>query len=107
MLSGEVAGVRGVARPNHPFTVDGAGWGAWELVARFGGLEIDDAAFPLFANATQSARRAESWSVGLNWYLNPNLKLATTYNRTSFEGGAVGADRETEKVVLTRAQLSF
>lgn len=107
VLSGEDAGFRGVARPNHPFTVNGAGWGAWELVARYGGLDIDDAAFPLFASATQSARSAESWSLGLNWYLNANVKLVTTYNRTSFEGGAVGADRETEKVVLTRAQLSF
>ncbi len=107
VMSGEDAGFRGVARPNHPFTVDGAGWGAWEIVARYGGLDIDNAAFPLFANAAQSARSAESWSLGLNWYLNANLKLVTTYHRTSFEGGAVGADRETENVVLTRAQLSF
>lgn len=107
VLSGEDTGFRGVARPNHPFTVDGAGWGAWEIVARYGGLDIDNAAFPLFANASQSARNAEGWSLGLNWYLNSNMKLVTTYNQTSFEGGAVGADRETEKVVLTRAQLSF
>lgn len=107
VLSGEDAGFRGVARPNHPFTANGAGWSAWELVARYGGLDIDDAAFPLFANANQSARSAESWSLGLNWYLNSNLKLVATYNRTDFDGGAASADRETEKVVLTRAQLSF
>lgn len=107
VLSGEDAGFRGVTRPNQPFTVNGAGWGAWEVVARYGGLDIDDDAFPLFANASQSARSAESWSLGLNWYLNSNLKLVATYNRTDFDGGAAGADRETEKVVLTRAQLSF
>lgn len=108
VLSGEDASFRGVARPNHPFTVNGAGWGAWELVARYGELDIDDAAFPLFANSAQSARNAESWSLGLNWYLNQNLKLVTTYNETTFDGGAAaGADRETEKAILTRAQLSF
>lgn len=108
VLTGEDAGFRGVARPNHPFTIDGAGWGAWELVARYGELNIDDAAFPLFANAAQSARSAESWSLGVNWYLTQNLKLVATYNTTTFDGGAArGADRETEKAILTRAQLSF
>jgi phosphate-selective porin OprO and OprP len=108
VLTGEDAGFRGVTRPNHPFTIDGAGWGAWELVARYGELDIDDAAFPLFANAAQSARSAESWSLGVNWYLTQNLKLVATYNTTTFDGGATGgADRETEKAILTRAQLSF
>ena len=50
MLTGEDASYRGVTRPNHPFTVGSAGWGAWELVARYGELEVDDAAFPVFAD---------------------------------------------------------
>ena len=57
VLTGEDASYRGVTRPNHPFTVGSAGWGAWELVARYGELEIDDDAFPLFADPAVVAQR--------------------------------------------------
>lgn len=108
VLTGEEAGFRGVARPNHPFTIDGAGWGAFELVARHGVLEIDDEAFPLFANPANAAGRARAWSLGLNWYLTQHLKLVANYTQATFQGGApLGADREDEKTFFTRAQLSF
>lgn len=108
VLTGEDAGYRGVTRPNHPFTVGGAGWGAWELVARYGELDIDDDAFPLFADPTVAARNASAWGVGVNWYLNANFKLVANYTQTGFDGGApAGADREDEKTFFTRAQFSF
>lgn len=108
VLTGEDTGYRGVARPNHPFTVGGAGWGAWELVARYGELDIDDDAFPVFADANAVARNATSWGLGVNWYLNANFKLVANYTQTEFDGGApAGADREDEKAFFTRAQFSF
>jgi len=107
VLTGEDAGYKGVARPNHPFTTGAAGWGALELVARVGGLDVDDEAFPLFANPATAARNAEAWSLGVNWYLTSNLKLVANYTQTQFEGGAQGGDREDEKAFFTRAQVSF
>jgi len=108
VLTGEDASYKGVARPNHPFTVSGAGWGAFELVARYGQLDIDDNAFPLFANPATSASGIDAWTIGLNWYLTQNLKLITNYTQATFDGGAAaGADREDEKSVFTRAQVSF
>ncbi|BDU15062.1 OprO/OprP family phosphate-selective porin [Lysobacter auxotrophicus] len=108
VLTGEDAGYRGVARPNHPFTVGGAGWGAWELVARYGELEIDEDAFPVFADPNAVAQRAKSWGLGVNWYLTGNFKLVANYTQTDFDGGAAaGADREDEKAFFTRAQFSF
>ena len=108
VLTGEDASYRGLARPNHPFTTGAAGWGALELVARYGELDVDDDAFPLFANPATSASRAQAWTVGLNWYLTQNLKLVANYSQTTFDGGAAaGADREDEKAFFTRAQLSF
>ncbi len=107
VLTGEDASYRGVARPTHPFTVGAPGWGALELVARHGELDIDDDAFPLFANAATSASRVDAWSIGLNWYLTQNLKLVANYTQASFEDGAAGADREDEKTLFTRAQISF
>lgn len=108
VLTGEDAGYRGVVKPNHPFTSDGAGWGAFELVGRYGALDVDDDAFPLYANPTNAASRARAWTLGLNWYLNSNLKLVANYTRTRFDGGAAaGADREEEQSIFTRAQFSF
>ncbi|HEY0506263.1 MAG TPA: porin [Lysobacter sp.] len=107
VLTGEDAGYRGVARPNHPFTVGSAGWGAWELVARYGELEIDEDAFPVFADPLAAARRAKAWGLGVNWYLTGNFKLVANYTQTQFDGDAPGGDREDEKAFFTRAQFAF
>jgi len=108
VLTGEDASFRGVVKPSSPFTLGKEGWGALEVVGRYGRLDIDDAAFPLFANAAASANGARSWGLGLNWHFTQNLKLATSYTQATFEGGAAaGADRADEKAFFTRAQLSF
>ncbi len=108
VLTGEDASYRGVAKPNRPFTVGGEGWGAFEVVGRYGELSLDDATFPFFANPATSARASRAWTLGLNWYLNSNLKLVANYTEASFDGGApAGADREDEKSIFTRAQFSF
>ncbi len=108
VLTGEDAGYRGVVKPSNPFSPGKGGWGAWELAGRYGELEIDDGAFPLFADPVVSARRAKTWTLGVNWYLNSNLKLVVNYLDTQFEGGAAaGADREDEKAVFSRLQVAF
>jgi phosphate-selective porin OprO/OprP len=108
VLTGEDATYQGVAKPNHPFALGEPGWGAFELVGRYGRLDIDDAAFPLFADPESAARTASSWGLGLNWYLTANFKLMANYTHTVFDGGAVdGADRPDENTLFTRAQLSF
>jgi phosphate-selective porin OprO/OprP len=106
VLTGEDASYRGL-KPDHPFAPGSGDWGAFELVARYGRLDIDPAAFPLFANPSASARRASAWTLGLNWYLTGNLKLVANYSHADFAGGAPGGDREDEKTFFTRAQLSF
>lgn len=108
VLTGEDASYRGVVKPAHPFTPGGEGWGAWELVGRYGELDVDDDAFPLFADPAVAATRAKAWTLGVNWYLTSNLKLVANYLSTTFEGGAAaGADREDEKAVFTRLQVAF
>lgn len=106
VLTGEDAGYRGVAKPSKPFS-PGSGWGAWEIVGRYGELEIDGDAFPLFADAAVSARRAKAWTLGVNWYLTSNLKLVVNYLDTQFDGGAATGDREDEKAVFSRLQVAF
>lgn len=107
VLTGEDASYRGVARPNNPFAIGGPGWGAFEVVGRYGALTLDRDTFPLFANPATSARESRAWTLGLNWYLNNNLKLVANYTQASFDGGGGTADREREKSIFTRTQLSF
>ena len=106
VLTGEQAGYRGV-KPDRPFAPGEGGWGAFELVARYGRLDIDDDAFPLFADPTVSATESTAWALGLNWYPTGSLKLVANYAQAAFAGGAAGGDREDEKTFFTRAQFSF
>jgi phosphate-selective porin OprO/OprP len=106
VLTGEDASYRGV-KPAHPFALGGPGWGAFELVARYGRLTIDDDAFPLFADPTKAVSAESGWGLGLNWYLNNNLKLVANYTQTSFDAVLGATPREDEKAFFTRAQFSF
>jgi phosphate-selective porin OprO and OprP len=107
VLTGETATGRAVA-PRKAFDPSKGGWGAFEIVARANALTVDDAAFPVFANLDQAARKATAGGVGLNWYLNRNVKIAADYERTTFDrGAAAGADRPGEHAVFTRFQIAF
>ncbi|MNV25367.1 Porin O precursor [compost metagenome] len=105
VLTGEDASYRGVT-PSRPFGING-GLGAVELTARYGELDIDDAAFPLYADPATSASHVRSWTVGANWYLTANLKLATNYLQSSFDAATGGARLPDEKAVFSRLQVSF
>jgi phosphate-selective porin OprO/OprP len=110
-LTGEEESFKGY-KPNSVFSLENGTWGGWELVARYHELEIDDAAFAggadSFADPLASARKASTIGVGLNWYLNQNVKWMLNYEVTSFDGGAAdGGDREDEEAILTRVALGF
>lgn len=108
VLTGEDASYRDTPRPNRPFVAGGDGWGAFEVVGRYGRLDIDDDAFPFFASVDSAAERASAWGIGLNWYLSNNLKLAFNHTHARFDGGAAGgADREDEKTFFSRVQVAF
>jgi phosphate-selective porin OprO/OprP len=110
LLTGEEETFRGVT-PAANFEVGKPGRGAWELVARIHQLSIDDDAFTgganSFANPASAARKAKAAAIGLNWYLNPNVKWSVDYELTRFDGGAAAGDRPDEKAYLTRIGLAF
>jgi phosphate-selective porin OprO and OprP len=97
--------------PRTTFELGAPGWGAFELVARYHELRIDRAAFAggaaSFADPTVSARLAQAFGVGLNWYLNQNVRWMFDYERTRFTGGAPSGDRHDEQAFLTRFLLNF
>lgn len=110
LLTGEEQTFRS-PKPAHPFQIGKPGWGAWELVARVQELSIDEAAFEggaaSFANPATSAQKAQSASIGVNWYLNQNVKWQLDYDQTRFDGGAVTGDRPDERAYFTRFALSY
>jgi len=110
-LRGEEAAFRGF-KPNSVFSLDNKTWGAFEIAARYHVLDVDGDTFAggadSFADPDVSARKATAWALGLNWYLNENVKWVLNYEHTSFDGGAAGGrDREAEQAFLTRVALGF
>jgi phosphate-selective porin OprO/OprP len=105
VFGGEPA-FRAVA-PKKPFDREARTWGAFEIKARWGRLDVDEDSFPVFANPASAAQAAEEWGVGFNWYLNRNVRVDLDYERTEFEGGASSGDREDENVLLSRFQIAF
>ena len=109
-LTGEEESFKGF-KPNDVFSLENGTWGAWELVARYHELEIGDEAFAgganSFADPLASPRKASAYGVGVNWYLNDNVKWVLNYEKTEFEGGAVDGDRPDEEAILTRVAVGF
>jgi phosphate-selective porin OprO/OprP len=107
VLTGERAGFRAV-QPRRPVTATPGGRGAWIVSARVTGLEVDDQAYPLFADSTRSARQATATGVGISWNANRAFRWMLDLHVTEFDGGAAsGADRPDEKALFTRLQLAF
>lgn len=153
LITGEDASFKGV-KPKNNFDFDKGGWGAWELALRYSEMNIDSDTFKnssgvlarqassgeastlattdalllgtSFADPTYSAKKAKSWTAGVNWYLNSNAKIVLNYEQTSFDGGSgtspgfVGTnattlatagnkvkDRPDERALFARFQVGF
>jgi phosphate-selective porin OprO and OprP len=109
-LTGEEASYAAFT-PNSTFGIGRPGWGAFEIALRYHELDIDDAIFAggatSFANPATAVSKATAAGIGLNWYLNQNVKWMLDYERTEFDGGAATGDRKDENAVLTRFSLVF
>ena len=106
ILTGEKNSFRGVT-PKNAFNPSNGTWGAFELAARYSELKLDKATFPTYANPDSAVAGIQSVAVGVNWYLNRNLKSSLTYEQSSFDGGKKGGDREDEHVLFARLQVTF
>ena len=54
-------------RPNKNFLGEERGLGAWELAARYSHLDLEDAGI--------NGGELDDFSIGANWYLNPNTRV--------------------------------
>lgn len=83
------AGNIGNVKPNH-------GYGAVELVARYGELDLDDTGI--------AGGRQRDLTLGVNWCLTTHFKLQADYVRVAADRGLLSAD---PNVVELRAQVHF
>jgi phosphate-selective porin OprO and OprP len=108
LLTGEKKSYKSVVPRRGLESKSNPGFGAWELVARYTELNVDQGAFASgFADPTKSAGSARAWVVGANWYLNFFSKLQFEYEQTRFGRGATTGNRPTEHVLEERLQIAF
>jgi phosphate-selective porin OprO and OprP len=74
--------------PKKPFKFSKSGyWGAIELAARYSELRVDSTAFALdMADITTNPAKTKALSVGLNWYLDHNVKMQMHWEHNDFDG---------------------
>jgi phosphate-selective porin OprO/OprP len=72
--------------PRVNFDPQSGGWGAFELVARYSTLDLDDHEGAALAADRVLGGRQDIASLGLDWQLNADMRLV-------FEGQSVRIDR--------------
>jgi phosphate-selective porin OprO/OprP len=107
VLTGELATDAGAGvRPRANFDFGRGHRGAFQIAARYHTLEVDERALVLGLAAAGSSRKAEAWTVGLNWYLTVNVRYTFNFERTVFDDGVEGA-RKAENAFVFRTQVNF
>ncbi len=93
-----------------PYGKDG-GMGAWEIATRFSHLDLDTARVGLIAANQQGDM--DDWTLGLNWYLNDNVRVMWNYihsridqTETNFPG-LPAIDEEDADILMMRLQFDF
>ncbi len=108
--SGEDEAFRGFT-PGSTFQPGKPGLGAFEFVARYHELDVDDDAFTggadSFANPLTAVTKETAYGVGVNWYPWNTVKLSLNYELTSFEGGAAIGDRADEQALFSRFAINY
>jgi phosphate-selective porin OprO/OprP len=107
VLTGEAAtdGSSGV-RPRTAFDFGRGHLGAFQVAARYHMLTVDPRAVTLGLAAAGSSRKAEGWTVGVNWYLTGNFRYTVNFERTVFDDNPEGP-RPAENALVFRTQVNF
>ncbi len=85
-------------KPKKNYSRKDGGWGAWEVAARYSFLDLDD------GSLADSARTMQNATIGLNWYLTPNVRLMWNYIRSYVDGNDVSSAAD---IFAMRAQVDF
>lgn len=99
----------GHVQPRYPVDPSKGQWGAWEVALRYAQINIDPETFAYnLADPGIYAQRAKSTTVGLNWYLNTNVRITSNFVHTDFTGATRAYHAAShEDGLLFRVQLTF
>ena len=86
-------------RPSSNFLEDG-GLGAWEIVARYSSLDLNDADVNVYGG------KMDNLTVGLNWYLHSNARLMFNYVMSSVKDHD-GEEQGVANAFTMRTQFDF
>jgi phosphate-selective porin OprO/OprP len=92
------------------------GWGALGVAFRYDHFDGGDATYEYLVEPGTSVREATAYSIAVNWYLNPYIRVLLNATRTNFDrplliekdsltGETIYGDRE--DVITGRVQLQF
>jgi phosphate-selective porin OprO/OprP len=109
-INNEVGGFQGPV-PSRPFSLAGGSWGAWELVARYSGTDLN-------YNRTQLQTAGQLpgiiggdeqvLALGVNWYLNRNIRLMVDDNIIKVSKGiATNLSRDSQNINALGVRLQF
>lgn len=111
-------GAYGSVIPVHPFDIHSGGFGALELTARYGHIDLNDhTSTTLAPHLTGGVYGGDqnSYDFGLNWYPNVNMKFVLDYSHVSvskFKADTTGTipttpDGATINAIAARAQFAY
>jgi phosphate-selective porin OprO/OprP len=95
--------------PRQNFDPRTGGIGAWEIAARFDQLLVDRDVYNYgLASRSTAANEATEFTLGVNWYLNPNVKFLFDYEHTGYHYGATKHRNLTdESAIINELQIAF
>jgi phosphate-selective porin OprO/OprP len=106
LLTDDKASYKGVT-PQFSFSPADGTWGAFELAFRYNALQVDEDAFPVYADDSKYPSETKGWAIGLNWYLNAFYKIVLNYESTQFTGIDGSKIIEDENILLLRFQFAY
>jgi phosphate-selective porin OprO/OprP len=75
------------------------GFGAWEVAGRFSYLDLDDDRL--------AGGKLWDYTLGINWYLNNNVRLMWNYIRARLDTGPGARSDADADIFMMRAQVDF
>ncbi|MDG1286877.1 MAG: porin [Rickettsiales bacterium] len=87
-------------KPNEPFSLSQGGIGAWEILARYENLDLNDSGAGILGG------ELDATTVGLNWYLNNNSRVMFNFIDVDTDSNAV-VGNDSPQIYSARAAWDF
>jgi phosphate-selective porin OprO and OprP len=120
-------GVFGRLKPKNSYKSGADGWGALQLGLRYSNFDASDfkttnaAGTGVLLNTPAATadgllvatNQADTWTLGANWILNPNVRIMTNFIRTNYDTpivvrvNGVNISLDKESALTMRAQFDF